>query len=91
MKTLHIRNLPPDTTDEEVTDLFSQHGKVFSVKLVRDVFKGTCRGFGQVDMEGHEARAAMAALDGSSLRGNSLKVQEDRGPRGGRGGRRRQF
>ncbi len=89
MKTLSIRNLPSDATEGEVSDLFSQHGKVFSVKLVRDVFKGTCRGFGQVNMEGHEARAAMAALDGKSFRGNSLRVQEDRGPRGRDRGRRR--
>lgn len=88
MKKISVRNLPSDATEDEVTDLFSQHGKVFSVKLVRDVFKGTCRGFGHVDMEGHEARAAMAALDGKSLRGNSLKVEEDR-PRPGRDRSRR--
>ncbi len=87
MKTLFIRNLPPDATDDEVTDLFSQHGKVFSLKLARDVFKGTCRGFGQVNMEGHEARAAIAALDGKPMRGNSLRVQEER-PRRDRGRRR---
>ena len=87
MKTLSIRNLPPDATDDEVNDLFSQHGKVFSLKLARDVFKGTCRGFGQVNMEGHEARAAIAALDGKPMRGNSLRVQEER-PRRDRGRRR---
>jgi RNA recognition motif-containing protein len=89
MKTISVRHLPPDATEDEVTNLFSQHGKVFSVKLARDVFKGTCRGFGQVNMEGHEARAAMAALDGKSLRGNNLRVEEDRGPRGFRGARGR--
>ncbi|HEX2238487.1 MAG TPA: RNA-binding protein [Gammaproteobacteria bacterium] len=82
-----MRNLPPDATDDEVNDLFSQHGKVFSLKLARDVFKRTCRGFGQVNMEGHEARAAIAALDGKSMRGNSLRVQEER-PRRNRGRRR---
>ena len=87
MKTLYIRNLPPDATDDEVNDLFSQHGKVFSLKLARDVFKGTCRGFGQVNMEGHEARAAIAALDGKPMRGNSLRVEESR-PRRDRGRRR---
>jgi RNA recognition motif-containing protein len=87
MKTLSVRHLPPDATEDEVNNLFSQHGKVFNVKLARDIFNGTCRGLGTVDMEGHEARAAMAALDGKSLRGNNLVVQEDRGPR--RRGRRR--
>ena len=91
MITLFIRNLPSDATDAEVTELFGQHGKVFKVKLVQDVFTGACRGFGQVEMEGHEARAAIAALDGKELRGRQLKVQEDRGrgPRGKGGGRRR--
>jgi RNA recognition motif-containing protein len=89
MKAISVRNLPSDATEDEVSALFSQHGKVFKVKLVRDVFKGTCRGFGVVNMEGHEARIAMAALDGKSLRGNSLKVEEDRGPRGGRDRARR--
>jgi RNA recognition motif-containing protein len=81
MKTISVRNLPPDTTDDEVNHLFSQHGKVFSMKVSRDVFKGTCRGFGEINMEGHEARAAIGALDGTSLRGNSLRVQEARPPR----------
>jgi RNA recognition motif-containing protein len=81
MKTLSVRHLPPDATEDEVNNLFSQHGKVFNVKLARDIFNGTCRGFGKVDMEGHEARAAMASLDGKTLRGHNLVVQEDRGPR----------
>ena len=91
MITLFIRNLPSDTTEPELSALFGEHGRVFNVKLAQDVFTGACRGFGQVDMEGHEARAAIAALDGKSLRDHALKVQEDRGrgKRGGKGGRRR--
>jgi RNA recognition motif-containing protein len=77
MKKMFVGNLPSDATEDEIRELFSGHGKVFSVQLTRDVFKGTCRGFGFVEMEGHEARAAMAALNGHSLRGNMLKVNED--------------
>ncbi|HET7674810.1 MAG TPA: RNA-binding protein [Gammaproteobacteria bacterium] len=87
MKKMFVGSLPPDATEDEVRGLFAQHGKVFSVQLARDVFKGTCRGFGFVEMEGHEARAAMAALNGHALRGNLLKVNEEN-PRKGRGRRR---
>ncbi len=89
MLTLFIRNLPNDATEEEIAELFSAYGKVFDVRLARDVFTGNCRGFGQLRMEGHEARAAIAALDGSVLRDRGLKVQEDRGRPGARGGGRR--
>lgn len=88
MKKMFVGSLPPDATEDEVRELFAQHGKVFSVKLARDVFKGTCRGFGFVEMEGHEARAAIAALNGHALRGNMLKVNEEN-PKKSRGGRRR--
>ena len=88
MKKLFIGSLPPDATEDEVRGMFSQHGKVFSLELARDVFKGTCKGFGFVEMEGHEARAAMAALNGHSLRGQMLKVNEEK-PRKGRGRGRR--
>jgi RNA recognition motif-containing protein len=61
--------------------LFSEFGTVRSVRLATDVFTGRCKGFGFVEMEGHEARAAIAALDGKDLGGKPLKVRyED--PRG---------
>ncbi|MGB9428584.1 MAG: RNA-binding protein [Gammaproteobacteria bacterium] len=88
MKRTFIGGLPPDATEDEVRALFAQYGKVFSLELVRDVFKGTCKGFGFVEMEGHEARAAIAALNGRSLRGQMLKVNEER-PKIGRGHGRR--
>lgn len=90
MKKIFIGNLPTDATEQEVSTLFAAHGKVRSIRLVRDVFSGACRGFGFVEMEGHEARAAIAGLNGVELRGKLLKVNEER-PRdkpGGRGGRR---
>ncbi|HEX6549699.1 MAG TPA: RNA-binding protein [Gammaproteobacteria bacterium] len=88
MKKMFIGSLPPDATEDEVRGMFEQHGKVFSLELARDVFKGTCKGFGFVEMEGHEARAAMTALNGHSLRGQMLKVNEEK-PRNGRGRGRR--
>lgn len=82
--------LPPDMTERELTELFSAHGKVRGLKLVMDVFSNKCKGFGFVEMEGHEARAAMTALNGKDLRGSRLKInEEDKDKDRGRGSRRR--
>lgn len=89
MKRLFVGSLPPTTTEESVQALFSQFGTVRSIELVKDLFSGNCKGFGFLEMEGHEARAAIAELDGKSFEGNYLKVkfEEDRGK--GHKGRRR--
>ena len=90
MKTMFVGNLPTDATEGEVRELFAEYGTVRNIKLATDVFTGRCRGFGLVDMEGHEARAAIAALDGKMYKGNGLRVNEEKPKSKGRGrGRRR--
>ncbi len=69
--------------------LFSPYGKVHSLRLVKDLFSGTCKGFGFVEMEGHEARAAIAGLDGKSVEGKFLKVNFETARGKGHKGRRR--
>lgn len=86
MRRIYAGNLPTDTTEQELTDLFAEFGRVRSLKIAMDVFSGKCRGFGFIEMEGHEARAAIAGLNGKDLRGNPLRVNEER-PKKGRGGR----
>jgi RNA recognition motif-containing protein len=78
MKKMYVGNLPPNTTEDDIRELFSQHGTVRSIRLASDVFTGKCRGFGFVEMEGHEARAAIAALNGTTFQGKSLRVNEER-------------
>jgi RNA recognition motif-containing protein len=75
LKTLFVGSLPPTATEESLTALFSQFGTVRSIRLNSDIFTGKCRGTGLIEMEGHEARAAIAALDGKMLEGNLLKVK----------------
>jgi RNA recognition motif-containing protein len=90
MKKLFVGNLPQDATEESVRELFAKFGTVRSVSVAADIFTGRCKGFGFIEMEGHEARAAQAALDGNMINGGerSLRVRfED--ARGGRGRRRR--
>jgi RNA recognition motif-containing protein len=88
LKKLFIGNLPADTSEQELEDLFSEFGKVRGSKLVTDVFSGQCKGFGFIEMEGHEARAAIAGLDGKDFKGKSLKVNFETPKAGGRRGRR---
>lgn len=89
MLKIFVGNLSTDTREDDVRALFQEHGTVRSIKLTKDIFSGGCRGFGFVEMEGHEARAAMAALNGKMFKGQPLKVNEER-PRDRRpGGRSR--
>ncbi len=86
MKKLFIGNLPASTNEEELQALFSEFGTVRSLRLVTDVFSGQCKGFGFIEMEGHEARAAIAGLDGQDFNGKPLKVNFET-PKPGRRGR----
>lgn len=87
LKRIFVGNLPSEATEESVQALFSQYGKVRSIQLVSDIFSGKCRGFGFIGMEGHEARAAIAALDGNLYCGKPLKVKFEEAA-GGKSSRR---
>lgn len=75
MKKLFISNLAPAASEENVSELFSEYGKVRSIRLAADVFTGKCRGFGFIEMEGHEARAAIAGLDGKTFCDKQIRVR----------------
>jgi len=83
LKKLFIGNLPANANENDVQNLFSEFGTVRSFKLVTDVFSGQCKGFGFVEMEGHEARAAITGLNGKDFNGRPLKVNFE-SPQAGR-------
>jgi RNA recognition motif-containing protein len=83
---LYVGNLSFETTENDLQDLFEQHGTVSEVALVMDRMSGNSRGFGFVTMGGAaEGQAAITALDGQQLAGRSLIVNEAR-PRADKGG-----
>jgi RNA recognition motif-containing protein len=86
MKKLYVGNLPFSATDEEINELFGQHGTVHSVALINDRETGRPRGFGFVEMDDDAAMAAMQALDGAEMGGRTLRVNEAQDRRGGGGG-----
>jgi RNA recognition motif-containing protein len=85
---IYVGNLPFSATEAQVRDLFAQHGAVESVALPADRETGRPRGFGFVEMPQAEAAKAIEALNGFSMGGRQLRVNEaqDR-PRGAGGGR----
>ena len=77
---IHVGNLPFETNSEELAALFEAHGRVERVHIPADRETGRPRGFGFVTMPvAAQAKAAVEALDGSSLGGRALRVNEARG------------
>ncbi len=84
---IYVGNLPWRATDAQLSELFGQHGDVTDAKIVTDRETGRSRGFGFVTMGNNEAaQAAIRALNGFSLEGRSLVVNEAREQSGGGGG-----
>jgi RNA recognition motif-containing protein len=74
---IYVGNLSYDTTDDSLGNAFSQHGTVLSARVITDRMTGRSRGFGFVEMEdAGEAQAAVQALNGTSLDGREVKVNE---------------
>ena len=78
MKTLYVGNLVYAVTQDELRELFSQFGEVFSVKLINDRESGRPKGFGFVEMEYNAALKAIEALNEKDFRGRNLRVNEAR-------------
>src|SRR3954464_5207369 len=83
---LYVGNLPFNTTENELQELFAQAGAVQEVTLMQDKFTGKSRGFAFVTMGTDEdAQNAISQFHGKSIEGRSLTVNEAR-PRDDRGG-----
>jgi RNA recognition motif-containing protein len=93
---LYVGNLSFETTENDLQDLFEQHGQVSEVSLMMDRMTGKSRGFAFVTMNDKaQADAAMAALNGKEVGGRTLNVNEARAreerPRPSGGGNNRRF
>ena len=76
---LYVGNLAFETTENDLQDLFEQHGTVNEVHLVMDRMTGKSRGFGFVTMgDATQGNAAMSSLNGQELNGRALTVNEAR-------------
>ena len=76
---MYVGNLSFETTENDLQDLFEQHGTVNEVHLMTDRFTSKSRGFAFVTMnDGTQANAALNALNGRELNGRTVTVNEAR-------------
>ncbi len=92
-KKLFVGGLSWNTGDAELRGAFERHGEITEARVVLDRETGRSRGFGFVNfVDGAAADAAIRELDGASLDGRTIRVNEaeqkprDGGGGGGRGG-----
>jgi len=97
-RKLYVGNLPYETGEAELQELFARAGAVEKVTVMRDATTGRARGFGFVEMgSDSEAQQAISELNDFQLGGRGLTVNEARpressfggGGRPGGGGQRR--
>jgi len=93
MKKLFVGSLSFNTTESELEAAFNRFGKLTEVKVITDRMTGRSRGFGFITFETDEAaQAAMSEMNGTTLDGRTITVNEAqeqrRDGRGARGGNR---
>ena len=91
---IFVGNLSYQTTEDQLTDLFSEVGQVESATIVTDRDTGRSRGFAFVEMDKDAAAQAIEKFNGVELNGRTINVNEARprpersfGSGGGAGGR----
>jgi len=89
-KKLFVGGLSWDTTDDGLRQAFASYGEITEAKVITQRDTGRSRGFGFVTFaQDDDAKTAISKLDGTSLDGKTIKVNEaqEKSPRsGGRSG-----
>eukprot|EP01036_Dinobryon_divergens_P055085 gene55085-73587_t len=76
---LYVGNLPYTVRDEDLQQAFGEFGAVSSAKVMMERDTGRSKGFGFVEMGSDaEAQAAISGMNGQSLGGRSITVNEAR-------------
>jgi RNA recognition motif-containing protein len=89
---IYVSNLSFNVQDEDLREFFASYGEITSAKVIMDKATGQSRGFGFVEMpDDAAAKKAIAELDGATVEGRNIKVnearpKEDRPARSGGGG-----
>jgi cold-inducible RNA-binding protein len=85
-KKVYVGNLSYSANEDDLRQMFEEHGTVVSAQVIMDRETGRSKGFAFVELSNdQEAQAAITALDGKEIGGRVLKVNEAR-PREERGG-----
>ena len=74
---IYVGNISWGLEDQDLENVFAEHGTVTSAKIIKDRATGRSRGFGFIKMsDGGEA--AIEALNGTEVDGRELVVNESR-------------
>lgn len=69
---IYVGNLSFQASEEELRQLFEQHGEVQSVKIIKDRDTNRPRGFAFIEMEDEAGNAAIEALNGIEVGGRAI-------------------
>jgi RNA recognition motif-containing protein len=84
---IYVGNLSRDLTESDLREAFQAFGEVASASIIKDKYSGESRGFGFVEMPNlTEAKSVIAGLNGKSLKGRTITVNEARPRTDNRGG-----
>lgn len=90
-KKIYIGNLPYSTTDQILTDAFSQCGTVESARVIMDRDSGRSKGFAFVEMSSSsEAAESISRFNGTQMDGRAINVSEAK-PQAPRDNNRRSY
>lgn len=74
---IYVGNVPYNSTEEDLGNLFSEYGTVTSVKIIINKHTGRSKGFGFVEMANEaEGNKAVESLDGYEINGRNLRVDK---------------
>jgi len=76
VKTLYVGNLPWETTEDDLVQMFSQYGSVNSARIIQDRETGRSRGFGFVEVADEDSENMVQQTNGATYGGRALTVNE---------------
>ncbi len=84
---IYVGNLSREATESDLREAFQAFGEVSSAAVIKDKFSGESRGFGFVEMPSKaEGEKAISGLNGKSIKGRNITVNEARPRTDNRGG-----
>ena len=76
---IYVGNLNYNLSEDDLRQVFEEHGEVSSAKIIIDKYSGRSKGFGFVEMPNDdEATAAIQALNDREVGGRNMKVNQAR-------------
>ncbi len=78
IKTFYVGNIPWSTTEEELQQIFAQHGEIVACRIITEKATGKSKGYGFVEVKEEDAERLQEKTNGMELEGRQLVVNEAR-------------